>query len=90
MGKIYKRVWGRISRLSHIISGGGRGTGTNGWPGASLIRGGNGGGQYAGGGKGQYGGINYLGYYIKSNLLIIDLQIGGRPGGGLLFLTTNS
>ena len=90
MGKIYKRVWGCVSKLNHITSGGGRGIKTNGWPGASLIRRGDGGGQCAGGGKGRYGSTGYLGYYIKSNLLIIDLQIGGRPGGGLLFFTTNS
>ena len=73
MGKIYKGVWGCISRLNHIIGGGGRGTGINGWPGASLIRGGNGGGRCAGGGKGQYGGTGYLGYYIESSLFIVNL-----------------
>ena len=90
MGKTYKGVWGHISKLSHIAGGDGRGTRTNGWPGASLICGGDGGGQRTGNGKGRYGGTGCLGYYIESNLLIVDLQIGGRPGGGLLFLTTNS
>ena len=73
MGKTYKGVQGCVSRLSHIVGGGGRGIRTNGWPGANLINKGNRGGQYTGSGKGRYGGINYLGYYIKSNLLIIDL-----------------
>ena len=44
MGKIYKGVWGCVSRLSHIGGGGGRGIRINGWPSASLIRGGNKGG----------------------------------------------
>ena len=44
MGKIYEKVWGCVSRLSYIGGGGGRGTGINRWPGASLIRRGDGGG----------------------------------------------
>ena len=44
MGKIYEGVWGYVSRLSYIVGGGDRGIGINGWPGVSLIRGGNGGG----------------------------------------------
>ena len=73
MGKIYKRVWGYIFRLSHIGSSDGRSIRTKRRPNASLIRGGNGDGQCASGGKGRYGGISYFGYYIKSSLFIIDL-----------------
>ena len=90
MGKIYKGVGGRIPRLYHISGGGGRGIRTKRRPGASLIRRGDGGGQCAGGGKGRHGGTGYLGCYIKSNLIIVDLRIGGRPWGGLLFLATSS
>ena len=90
MGKIYKRVRGCVPKLCHIGSGGGCGTRTKRRPNASLNYGDDGGGRYAGGGKGQYGGVNYLGYYIKSNLIIVDLRIGGQPRGGLLFFTINS
>ena len=90
MGKIYKRVGGRIPKLYHIGGGGGRGTRIKWRPNASLNRGGDEGDRYAGGGGDRYGGTGYLNYYIKSNLIIVNLQIGGQPGGGLLFLTTNS
>ena len=90
MGKIYKGVGGYVPKLCYIGGGGGRGIRTKWRPSASLSRGGNGGGQYAGGGKGRYSGIGCLSYYIKNNLIIIDLRIGGRPRGGLLFLAINS
>ena len=72
MGKIYKGVWGCISRLNYISGGGGHGTRTNGWPSASLIRGGDGGGRYTGSGKGRYSGVGCFSYYIKNNLFIIN------------------
>ena len=90
MGKIYKRVGGRVPKLCHIGGGGGRGIRIKRRPSASLSRGGNGGGRCAGGKGGRYNGTGCLGYYIKSNLIIIDLRIGGRSRGGLLLLTTNS
>ena len=90
MGKIYKRIWGWVPKLSHIRGGGGRNTGIKRWPSANLIRKGNGGGRRAGGGKGRYDGAGYLNYYIKNNLFIIDLRIGGQPRGDLLLFTINS
>ena len=90
MGKIYKKVGGYVPKLYHINNSNGRGIKTKRRPSTNLNRGGNGGGQRVGGGKGRHGGINYLGYYIKNNLIIINLRIGGQPRGGLLLLTTNS
>ena len=53
MRKIYKGVWGCVSRLNYIRGSGGYGTGTEGWSSINLIHGGNGGGQYVNGiGKG--------------------------------------
>ena len=62
MGKIYKGVGGRVPRLCHIGGGGGCGIRTKWRPNVSLSRGGNGGGRCAGGGRGRYSGIGYLGY----------------------------
>ena len=74
MGKTYKGIKGRISKLTQIGSNNGPGIRSERWSSTNLIRGGDGGGQYAGGNKkGRHGGASYLGYYIKSNLLIIDL-----------------
>ena len=88
MGKIYKRVGGYISKLTQINNGGNPGTGSEGWSSASLIYKSNGGRQRANSIRSKkYNGIDYINGYIKNNLLIIDLQIGGQPGGGLLFLT---
>ena len=47
MGKIYKGVWGCISRLTHIGGGGDHGTGMEGGFSTSLIYGGDGGGRCA-------------------------------------------
>ena len=49
MGKIYKRVGGCVSRLTQIGGGGGPGTKIKRRPSASLIYGGDGGGQYISG-----------------------------------------
>ena len=49
MGKIYEGIWGCIFKLSQIGGGGGPGTGSERWFSTSLIRGGDGGGRYAGG-----------------------------------------
>ena len=77
MGKIYKGVGGRVLKLYYIGGGDGRGIKTKWRPSTSLNRGGNGGGRCTGDGGDRYGGINYLGYYIKSSLIIIDLRIRG-------------
>ena len=44
MGKIYKRIWGFISRPSHIGGNGDPGIRTEGWFSASLMHGGDRGG----------------------------------------------
>ena len=75
--KIYEGVGGCIPRLNYINGGGGRGIKTKRRPNANLIRKGNRGGRCAGGGKSRYCGTGYLGDYIKNNLLIINLEIGG-------------
>ena len=77
MGKIYKGVKGYVLKLCYIGGGSGRGIKTKQRPSTSLSRGGNGGGQYTGGGGGRYGSTGYFGYYIKNNLIIINLRIGG-------------
>ena len=90
MGKIYKGIGGCISRLTQINCSGDPGTGPEKRSSASLVCKGDRGGRRTGGiKKGQYGGINCLGYYIKSNLFITNLQTGGQPYRGLLLLTTN-
>ena len=77
MGKIYEGVGGCVLRLYHIGGGGNRGIRIKQRPSVNLSRRGDGGGRCAGGERGRYGGIGYLGYYIKSNLIIVDLRIGG-------------
>ena len=86
MGKIYKRIWRRVPRLSHIGRGGGRGIKIKRRPNANLIRGGNRGGRCAGGGKGHTAVLITLTVILKVTCLLLISKSEVNPGEVYYFL----